>query len=136
MSLFLVASILLGFLAQVTIANSFVQHGRLDHYRNTELVFSANSCTVTWDSSSIQPFHKQVTNLWLLGSEVTVDDQCEDELDDMDDSEFEVYLQHIRLSKLQQAVQRAGCVLYAWPELDLPWCLADWHDGKLVPETM
>jgi hypothetical protein len=136
MSLLLVAFALLGFLAQVTTATSLAQHRRLDQYRNTEVVFSANSCTVTWGGSPLQSVHERVTNLWLLDSEVTVDDHYEDELDEMDNSEFEAYLQNIRLTKLHEAIERAGCVMYDWPELDLPWCLADWHDGKLVPETM
>lgn len=135
LSLFLVVSVLLGYLVQVTTATSLFRHAQLDQYRDTEVVFSANSCTIIWGSSPIQPVHEWATSMWLLDSEVTIEDQCEDEIDEMDDSEFEVYLHNVRLTMLQQAIKRAGCVLYAWPELDLPWCLADWHDGKLIPET-
>lgn len=98
--------------------------------RSSEVAHT-NSCTITWGSSPApQPtlaVYERVTNLWMLGS--APDDNSD--VEDMDDREFERY----RMDMIKKTIHWAECLVNDWPELDLPWCLADWHDGKLVPES-
>jgi hypothetical protein len=91
-----------------------------------------NCCTVTWGSLAAKPtvvFSVPMPDFWTLSSAV-VGDIDFDELD-MDESQFEV----LRMDRVRLAVQWAECLANDWPELDLQWCLADWHDGKLVPDS-
>lgn len=92
-----------------------------------------NYCTITWGSPIVKPtvvFSMPVTNFWALSSAVVSDVDFEDL--DMDESQFEIY----RMDRVHQAIQRAECLANDWPELDLQWCLADWHDGKLIPDPL
>ncbi|OIW31422.1 hypothetical protein CONLIGDRAFT_680121 [Coniochaeta ligniaria NRRL 30616] len=92
-----------------------------------------NCCTITWGSPIVKPtvvFSMPVTNFWALSSAVVSDVDFEDL--DMDESQFEIY----RMDRVHQAIQRAECLANDWPELDLQWCLADWHDGKLIPDPL
>lgn len=58
-----------------------------------------------------------------------------DDLFELDGEEFDGYLEAFRNNGIQQAINVAKCVMNDCPELDLAWCLADWHDGKLVVES-
>jgi hypothetical protein len=97
----------------------------------------SNSCTITWRRPSAKPntvFSMPVPNNWALGSAVADDLGADfagiDDLD-MDDSQFELY----RIDRIRLAIQSAECIASDWPELDLQWCLADWHSGKLLEES-
>jgi 2-polyprenyl-6-methoxyphenol hydroxylase-like FAD-dependent oxidoreductase len=91
-----------------------------------------NSCTIAWFSptanpTAVTPSRPNNLSLWSLRTAVADDLDTED----MDENELELY----RIDKIKSAIQSAECIADDWPELDLQWCLADWHDGKLVPES-
>ena len=71
-----------------------------------------------------------MTNVWALGSAVVSDVEFDDL--DMNEDQFERY----RMDRLHMAIEWAECLANDWPELDLQWCLADWHDGKLIPDSV
>lgn len=91
-----------------------------------------NRCTITWGSSAAGSHSLSMpnTNYWALHSAV-VSDIDFDELN-MAEDQFEV----LRIDRLHHAFQWAECLENDWPELDLQWCLADWHDGKLIPDPL
>jgi hypothetical protein len=121
--------ILFAFLAGGSVATG---HDHID-VKNGHLAAKTNSCSVTWRSASPRPtviFRMPALNFWTLGSAVVGDVDFDDL--DMDEAQFEVY----RMDRINLAIQWAECLVHDWPELDLKWCLADWHDGKLVPESL
>ncbi|KAH8908266.1 hypothetical protein BR93DRAFT_927309 [Coniochaeta sp. PMI_546] len=89
-------------------------------------------CTITWGSSAAKPtvvFSMPAPSFWPHGA--AVGDDIDFEELDMDASQFEI----LRMDRVHLAIRWAECLANDWPELDLQWCLADWHDGKLVADS-
>jgi hypothetical protein len=138
----LLLSTLCGFLVQGAVTNTATGHGHGHHFnvRSDNEMMHTNSCMVIWDSSPEAPtmaIYERVASLWMLDSSVAVNYQNNnlEEMYDMDEVEFEDYFEAFRKNEINQAMHRFQCDMNTWPELDLQWCLADWHDGKLVPDT-
>ena len=60
------------------------------------------------------------------------EEDCEQEYDS---EEFETLYQARRVDKVKMALKWSECIANPWPEIDLPWCIADWHESLLPRES-
>ena len=104
-------------------------------------VLTTNSCTVTWISAAAKPaksatiaFSRPITDIWSLRSAVAGDLDYYFEHDHLGMNEEQYQLYH--KDRIHAAIDLAECVIKEWPVLDLDWCLVDWHDGKLIKESL
>lgn len=91
-----------------------------------------NSCTLILGSPTARPTLVDFARTdydWGQHDGYNEDELCEMGRGGEDDMEPQ-------LARAQRIVKWPECVAHDWPELDLQWCLADWHDGKLIRDSL
>lgn len=97
-----------------------------------------NSCTLIWGSPAARPtlvdFGAAVHG-WV-GYNGFTEEEMFDTTHSWENLDFYAYNADYHMDKVNQVIKWAECIAHDWPELDLKWCLADWHDGKLIRDSV
>lgn len=143
-------------LATTALAAHYPRYAITTHPLPTTHAFSCtNSCTLIWAGPAARPTlvdFDGAAQTWIryksydsygsygghdLSDEVLGEEGLGDGDGDGDeDLDFDLYSLEVWRVRVKQAIKWAECIANDLPELDLKWCLADWHDGRLITDSL
>lgn len=112
--------------------------GTTDAPLTTHSFSCTNSCTLIWGSPAARPTlvdFGTALHGWT-GYHGFNEEEMFGTTDRWEDPDFYADNADFHMDKVKQVIKWAECVAHDWPELDLKWCLADWHDGKLIRDSV
>lgn len=120
-------------LAGTSLADCYIGFAPANGSKVTACPFSCtNSCAIIWGSPATRPTTidlEQATLAWIR-----ID--MEHGVPGTEDLGFDLYDLTFQMDKVKPAIKEIEWATGDWPELDLQWCLAEWHNGRLIGDSL